>query len=91
MGLEMNCDGEEQTAFEIGVVIPKRIVKEEDEKCDCIEVLVKEFRDVGLVVERVLGLTDEFIKVGFLILVSYILTDNLMLSSMIFNTILLYN
>ncbi|MBA0840437.1 hypothetical protein Goarm_003019, partial [Gossypium armourianum] len=31
---------------------------------DCVEVLVNEFRNVGLIVERVLGLSDEFIKVN---------------------------
>lgn len=64
-GLEMNVLEEEQTAFEIGVVVPKRNVKaeEDEEACDCVEVLVNEFRKVGLVVETVPGVVDEFIKV----------------------------
>ncbi|KAK9281847.1 hypothetical protein L1049_004753 [Liquidambar formosana] len=62
--LKMNGHGEKQTTFEIGVVVPKRIVKEENEVCDCVEVLVDEFRKVGLIVESVLGLADEFIKLA---------------------------
>ncbi|KAL6288496.1 hypothetical protein ACE6H2_006006 [Prunus campanulata] len=54
---------EEQTAFEIGVVVPKRDVKEEDKASDCVEMLVDEFRNLGLVVERVHGVVDEFRKV----------------------------
>uniref|UniRef100_A0A5B6YIK2 Anoctamin transmembrane domain-containing protein n=1 Tax=Davidia involucrata TaxID=16924 RepID=A0A5B6YIK2_DAVIN len=65
LGLEMNGHGEEeQTAFEIGVVVPKRTVKEGDESCDCVEVLVNEFRKAGLIVDRVIGLQDEFIKLA---------------------------
>lgn len=62
----MNVLEEEQTAFEIGVVVPKRNVKaeEDEEACDCVEVLVNEFRKVGLVVERVPGVVDEFIKLA---------------------------
>ncbi|XP_059640656.1 anoctamin-like protein At1g73020 [Cornus florida] len=61
----MNEHGEEeQTAFEIVVVVPKRTVKEGDESCDCVEVLVEEFRKVGLIVDRVFGLQDEFIKLA---------------------------
>ena len=55
--------GEDQIVYEIAVVVPKRNLKEENEGYDCVEVLVNEFRNVGLVVERVLGLSDEFIKV----------------------------
>ncbi|CAK7356812.1 unnamed protein product [Dovyalis caffra] len=65
----MNVHGEEeeQTAFEICVVVPRRNVKEEeDETCDCVEFLVEELRNVGFIVEEVLGLTDEFIKVSFI-------------------------
>ncbi|KAM1412437.1 hypothetical protein EV2_025628 [Malus domestica] len=61
---EMNAVEEEQTAFEIGVVVPKRNVKEEDRAFDCVEVLVEEFRNLGLVVERVHGVVDEFIKLA---------------------------
>lgn len=59
----MNGHEEEQTPFEIGVVVPKRNAKEESEASDCVEVLVDEFRNVGLIVERVQGIADEFIKV----------------------------
>ncbi|KAF8400964.1 hypothetical protein HHK36_014267 [Tetracentron sinense] len=60
----MNENGEEQTGFEIAVVVPKRIMKEGDESCDCIEILVLEFKKVGLIVERVIGLADEFLKLA---------------------------
>ncbi|CAK9184495.1 unnamed protein product [Ilex paraguariensis] len=56
--------GEEQTAFEIGFVVPKKAVEQEDEKYDCVEVLVDEFRKAGLIVDRVVGLNDEFIKLA---------------------------
>ncbi|XWS18908.1 hypothetical protein CRYUN_Cryun32bG0085200 [Craigia yunnanensis] len=56
--------GEDQIVYEIAVVVPKRNLKEENEGYDCVEVLVNEFRNVGLVVERVLGLSDEFIKLA---------------------------
>lgn len=53
VGLEMNGHGEEeqQIAFEIYVVVAMRNVEEEDENCDCIEFLMKELRNVGLIVE----------------------------------------
>lgn len=60
---------EERNVFEIGVVVPKRTVKEGqtintvDETFDCVEVLVDEFKKTGLVVERIVGIADEFIKV----------------------------
>lgn len=56
---------EEQPAFEIAVVVPKRSnVKEEDESSECVEVLVRDFQNVGLLVERVLGVADQFIKLA---------------------------
>lgn len=55
---------EEQTGFEISVVVPKRLGRLGDEKYDCVEVLVKEFQKVGLIVDRVLGMQYEFIKVS---------------------------
>ncbi|EOY27034.1 Uncharacterized protein TCM_028984 isoform 1 [Theobroma cacao] len=60
----MNGVGEDQIVFEIAVVVPKRNLKEENEGYDCVEVLVNEFRNVGFVVERVIGLSDEFIKLA---------------------------
>lgn len=60
----MNGQGEERTAFEIGVVVPKRAVKERDESFDCVEVLVEEFKQAGLIVEKVIGIADEFIKLA---------------------------
>ncbi|KAF5466485.1 hypothetical protein F2P56_016405 [Juglans regia] len=60
----MNGHEEEQTAFEIGVVVPKRSANEENEDCDCVGVLVDEFRKAGLIVERVQGIADEFIKLA---------------------------
>ncbi|KAM3747403.1 hypothetical protein ACB098_05G032000 [Castanea mollissima] len=60
----MNRIEEEQTAFEIAVVVSKRNVEEENEDCNCGEVLVDEFTKVGLIVERVQGVADEFIKLA---------------------------
>ncbi|TXG68673.1 hypothetical protein EZV62_003608 [Acer yangbiense] len=60
----MNDHGEEQIVFEIGVVVPKSNVKEEKETCDCVETLVDELRRVGLIVQRVSGLSDEFLKLA---------------------------
>lgn len=73
MGVEMNGQGEERTAFEIGVVVPKKAVKESDEFSDCVQVLVGEFKEAGLIVDRVIGIADEFIKVliSFFIFVKF--------------------
>ncbi|CAN1217972.1 Anoctamin-like protein At1g73020 [Linum perenne] len=62
----MNGDegGEEHAGFEIGLVVRKRILKQEDDNLDCIEVLLKELRHVGFIVETVLGFTDGFIKLA---------------------------
>eukprot|EP00268_Persea_americana_P033171 TRINITY_DN32910_c0_g1_i6.p1 TRINITY_DN32910_c0_g1~~TRINITY_DN32910_c0_g1_i6.p1 ORF type:complete len:658 (+),score=93.98 TRINITY_DN32910_c0_g1_i6:296-2269(+) len=60
---EMNEAGEE-TDFEIGVVVPKSSLSEGYKGCDCVELLVSEFRKAGLIVERVNGLSDEFIKLA---------------------------
>lgn len=54
---------EEQTVFEIGVVVPRRVLEKGDESCGCVEVLVEEFTKAGLIVDRVLGIQEEFIKV----------------------------
>lgn len=61
----MNDHGDKQTAFEMCVVVPRSIVKKEDKKYDCIEVLIKELKNVGFIIDRAVGLTDEFIKVFF--------------------------
>lgn len=66
LDLEMNADGAEQVFFEIAVVVPKRNHEHENEIYDCVEVLVDEFMKMGLKVERVHGMTEEFIKVSFL-------------------------
>ncbi|XP_057505111.1 anoctamin-like protein At1g73020 isoform X1 [Actinidia eriantha] len=61
----MNGHGEEgQSAFEIGVVVPRRVLKEGGESDDCVEVLVDEFRKAGLLVDRVLGFQEEFLKLA---------------------------
>ena len=60
--LEMSGVEEEQSSFKIGVVVPKRNVKAEEGE-DCLEVLVNEFRNVGLIVQTVSGVVDDFIKV----------------------------
>lgn len=61
---KMNGNENEEAVFEIGVVIPRRIIQEKDESCDCAYVLVEEFKKVGFVVERIIGIADEFIKLA---------------------------
>jgi len=60
---KMNGNENEEAVFEIGVVIPRRIIQEKDESCDCAYILVEEFKKAGFVVERIIGIADEFIKV----------------------------
>ncbi|PPD71606.1 hypothetical protein GOBAR_DD31497 [Gossypium barbadense] len=60
----MNGVPEDLIVYEIALVVPKRNINEENKCYDCVEVLVNEFRNVGLIVERVLGLSDEFIKLA---------------------------
>ncbi|KAK6125085.1 hypothetical protein DH2020_041149 [Rehmannia glutinosa] len=58
-------DGEEGVVFEIAVAVPKSGENKEDESDgDCIEVLVDELRKKGLIVERVVGLQNEIIKLA---------------------------
>ncbi|KAJ9568403.1 hypothetical protein OSB04_004369 [Centaurea solstitialis] len=62
----MEATEEVQRTFEIGVVVPKRIRDQVGEGYghDCVEVLVDEFHKVGLIIDRVAGLHDEFIKLA---------------------------
>ncbi|XP_022853713.1 anoctamin-like protein At1g73020 [Olea europaea var. sylvestris] len=56
---------EEEIVFEICVVVPKKSEKQGDESSlDCVEVLADEFKKGGLIVERVIGLQNEFIKLS---------------------------
>ncbi|KAG1346397.1 anoctamin-like protein [Cocos nucifera] len=59
----MNGRGEEPV-FEVAIVVPKKREKEGDENRDCVEFLVQELKTAGLIVERVCGLSDEFIKLA---------------------------
>lgn len=52
--------GDKESVFEIAVVVPK---KHEDQRFECVEVLVHEFHKVGFLVDRVVGLQNEYIKV----------------------------
>lgn len=63
---------EEHNVFEVCLVVPKRKTKKEDATCDCVEVLENAFLKVGFIVERIDGVTDEFMKVCLCYLV-YIL------------------
>ncbi|PKI62314.1 hypothetical protein CRG98_017315, partial [Punica granatum] len=64
----MNGHKEEEHDFEIGLAVPKRKVHEGegggggDGGESCVEFLVDEFKKVGFIVERVIGVSDEFIK-----------------------------
>ncbi|KAJ4958420.1 hypothetical protein NE237_025531 [Protea cynaroides] len=60
----MNGRNKEHTAFEIAIVVPRRTFKEGDDICDSVEFLVSELQKVGLILERVTGLADEFIKLA---------------------------
>ncbi|XP_044494970.1 anoctamin-like protein At1g73020 isoform X2 [Mangifera indica] len=60
----MNRHEEEEIVYEIGVVVPKRNVIEGKESRDCVEILEAEFRKVGLIVNKVSGVSDEFIRVA---------------------------
>lgn len=56
----------EETGFEVVIVVPKRRRKEEGdeiEKNDCVEFLVRELKNAGLIVERFRGVPAEFLKV----------------------------
>lgn len=55
-------NGKERIVHEVAMVVPKRI--REEEEGDCVEVLVTELKKRGMVVDRVVGLADEFLKVG---------------------------
>lgn len=55
---------DENSAFEVAIVVPKR---KEDGACesrDCVEYLVERLERNGLIVERVNGISDEFIKLA---------------------------
>ncbi|RRT82969.1 hypothetical protein BHE74_00005118 [Ensete ventricosum] len=52
----------EVTGFEVAIVVPKKREKERDDTADCVEFLVRELERAGLIVERVHGISDEFIK-----------------------------
>lgn len=64
---------EERTVFEIGVVVvgPKSHNAKPQEE-SVVEFLVKEFEKLGLVVETVLGVADQFIKVQLSINIAFI-------------------
>ncbi|CAI9766121.1 unnamed protein product [Fraxinus pennsylvanica] len=56
---------EEEIVFEICVVVPKKSEEQgDDSSLDCVEVLVDEFVKRGLIVERVIGLQNEFVKLS---------------------------
>ncbi|KAL3632903.1 hypothetical protein CASFOL_025887 [Castilleja foliolosa] len=50
--------------FEIAIVVPKWGENKLDESGECIQVLVDELKKKGLIVERVVGLQNEFIKLA---------------------------
>ncbi|XP_010540070.1 PREDICTED: anoctamin-like protein At1g73020 [Tarenaya hassleriana] len=64
----MNGSNGEDLVHEIAMVVPKRVQREgggeEEEGGNCVEVLVDELNKRGLAIDRVVGLTDEFLKVA---------------------------
>lgn len=67
-------DREEGCVFEIAVVVPKWGENKGDESdvSVCVGVLVDQLRKRGLIVERVVGLQNEFIKVYSSLIYIYI-------------------
>ncbi|KAL5975562.1 hypothetical protein ACLOJK_019886 [Asimina triloba] len=61
-GREMN--GNAATDFEVALVVPKKCLRDKDSGRDCIDFLVSELQKAGLIVERVAGLSDEFLKLA---------------------------
>ncbi|KAK4481997.1 hypothetical protein RD792_012913 [Penstemon davidsonii] len=61
-------EGDEGVVFEIAVVVPKLGENKGDcvqsDEADCVEVLVDELRRTGLIVERIVGLQNEFLKLA---------------------------
>ncbi|KAJ0890889.1 putative anoctamin [Helianthus annuus] len=55
---------EQPPPFEMGVVVSKRVFDQIGEGYDCVQVLVDQFRKIGLIVDRVAGLNDEFLKIA---------------------------
>ncbi|KAJ6815851.1 anoctamin-like protein isoform X1 [Iris pallida] len=69
MGIDVNGGGggggEEATGFEVAIVVPKKKDGDADGGSrDCVELLVRELERAGLVVDRVQGISDEFIKLA---------------------------
>ncbi|XP_023515255.1 anoctamin-like protein At1g73020 [Cucurbita pepo subsp. pepo] len=60
----MKVHPEEQAIFEVCLVVPKRKTEEECVTYDCLEVLENAFQKVGFIVERIDGVTDEFMKLA---------------------------
>lgn len=64
---------EEKPVFEIGIVLPKRVEKGDNGNGDgdCVEVLAVELKKMGLMVDRVVGLQNEFLRVGSILFLSF--------------------
>ncbi|XP_072993599.1 anoctamin-like protein Os01g0706700 isoform X2 [Typha latifolia] len=54
----------EKTSFEVVIVVPKRRDEGYRSCDDCVEFLVQDLKKAGLIVERVLGVPAEFIKLA---------------------------
>lgn len=61
---------EEEPVFEIGIVVPKRVEKGGNGD-DCIEVLSVELKKMGLIVDRVVGVQNEFLRVSSILFLSF--------------------
>lgn len=67
---------EEEPVFEIGIVVPKRVEKGGNGNGngngdDCIEVLSVELKKMGLIVDRVVGVQNEFLRVSLILFLSF--------------------
>ncbi|KAJ0986566.1 hypothetical protein J5N97_004922 [Dioscorea zingiberensis] len=55
---------EKRPALRWRSLVPKKREKEKDESSGCVEFLVEELKKIGLIVERVNGVSDEFLKLA---------------------------
>lgn len=65
---------EEEPLFEIGIVVPKRVEKGGNGNGngdDCIEVLTVELKKMGFIVDRVVGVQNEFLRVSSILFLSF--------------------
>lgn len=64
---------EEEPVFEIGIVVTKRVENGGNGNGDdCIEVLSVELKKMGLIVDRVVGVQNEFLRVSSILFLPFL-------------------